>query len=199
MSLGRVKTFDNERGGGSIIICEEFWERKRMETLFVLDAKNYDPSWKEWVRPSVRAILLRDKKIGLVYSNLYEYYKFAGGGIEKDENHVEALAREVAEEIGLVVDKESLRPYGKVLRKEKRTENVIFVQENYYYYCSAKEGDVQREMDDYEKEEGFELRWVDPKEAIEVNRTRPHGKKSPYMIERETMILERLIREGYFD
>ncbi|MBR1747014.1 MAG: NUDIX domain-containing protein [Clostridia bacterium] len=169
-----------------------------MRLLFVMDANNYAPDAPIFERPSVRGVMIREGKIALVHSLLFDYYKFAGGGAEPGEDHVTTLCREVREEVGLVVKKDSIRPFGRVLRKEKRGE-VVLVQQNYYYLCEAEEGRVECDFDDYEREEGFTLEWVDPKYAILTNRTKEHGKKSPYMIERESKVLEILIEEGYFD
>jgi len=168
-----------------------------MRTLFEIDAKNYSSLDPTLVRPSARAIIIRDGKIALVYSELYDYYKFAGGGIEEGEDEVTALCREVREEIGLRVKKETVRPYGQALRKEKRGE-VVLVQNNIFFLCDAEDASEKRDLDEYEEEEKFVLRWVAPQEAIQVNRTHPHGKKGPYMIERETRALELLLQEGYF-
>ena len=52
-------------------------------------------------------------------------------------------------------------------------------------------------MDDYEQEERFTLEFVEPKQAIEVNRDRDHGPKDQAMIEREARVLEMLIAEGW--
>ena len=168
-----------------------------MRTLFEIDAKNYSAGDPVLVRPSARAIIIKDGKIALVYSALCDYYKFAGGGIEEGEDVIDALCREVKEEVGLIVKKETVRPYGQALRKEKRGE-VVLVQNNTYFFCETEENAVKRDLDEYEEEEKFTLRWVTPQEAIKVNRTHPHGKKGPYMIERETRALELLIQEGFF-
>ena len=168
-----------------------------MKTLFVVDGKNYTEDMPIFVRPSARGIVIEEGKIALVYSNKFDYYKFAGGGIEEGETKEEALCREMQEETGLVVIPDTISPYGMVLRKEGRGEYIL-VQENYYYFCKVEKNIAERNLDGYEEEERFELRRVDPKEAIEVNTTHPHGKKSPVMIERETRVLQRLCQEGFF-
>ena len=55
----------------------------------------------------------------MVHSRKYNYYKFPGGGIEAGESYAEALCREVREEAGLQVKKETIREYGIVPRMEK--------------------------------------------------------------------------------
>lgn len=67
-----------------------------MRLLFTMDAKDYDSSAKPIIRPSVRGIIIRGGKVAAVHSLEYDYYKFPGGGIEKGENRLDTLLREVA-------------------------------------------------------------------------------------------------------
>lgn len=171
-----------------------------IRTLFEIDTKDYDPQGRAFVRPSVRGIILRNGKVAMVHSLMYDYYKFPGGGIEPEEDHRETLIREVREESGLLVLPETIRPYGNVPRRQKSDqENYdLFVQDNFYYFCEAEQNSVEQKLDDYEAEEHFTLEWVLPEHAIEVNRKRDHGPKEQMMLEREARVLELLIHEGYF-
>ena len=102
-----------------------------MRRLFEVDLKDYEGCSKVFRRPSARAIIFMDDKIALVYAANEKYYKFPGGGIHDDEDKKKALAREVKEEVGLVVIPESITEYGSVLRRQKsdREENTVFEQE----------------------------------------------------------------------
>ena len=82
-----------------------------MRLLFEIDLKNYDKNGKVFKRPSSRAIIIKNNKIYMIHSLLFDYYKFPGGGIEKNESNIDALVRETAEEAGLVVIKESIKEY----------------------------------------------------------------------------------------
>ena len=76
--------------------------------------------------------------------------------------------------------------------------NDYFVQDNYYYLCSAKEECVSQKLDDYENEEKFTLEFVSIENALNVNYTHPHGEISNVykkMIERDTKVLEMLLEE----
>lgn len=124
-------------------------------------------------RPSARAIIrAADGRLAMVYSRTYQYYKFPGGGIRPGENPAEALLREVREETGILIKKDSVREYGSVLRLQKsgRQENAVFEQENFYYTCSAEEQAGRQKLDDYEKEAGFELRYVSARDAAAENK-----------------------------
>ena len=90
-----------------------------MKLLFEIDKKNYDNDGKAFVRPSAKAIIIKDNKIYMVHSLVYDYYNFPGGGIESDESNIDALIRETKEEAGLVVIKDSIKEYGYVHRVQK--------------------------------------------------------------------------------
>ena len=87
-----------------------------MRILFEMDKKDYIFNGSVFRRPSARAIIIKDGKIAMVYSQKYNYYKFPGGGIEAEECMEDALTREVSEETGLCVIKNSIQEYGQVRR-----------------------------------------------------------------------------------
>jgi 8-oxo-dGTP pyrophosphatase MutT (NUDIX family) len=169
-----------------------------MQLLFEIDTKDYNMNGKVFVRPSVRGIIIREGKIGMVHSLKYDYYKFPGGGIESGENHLQALVREVREESGLVVIASTIKEYGFVHRVQKGEKEEIFIQDNYYYICQTEPDSQSQCLDDYEADERFTLEFVDPMLAVKRNRDKDHGPKNPIMLEREARVLELLIRDGYF-
>ena len=169
-----------------------------MRLLFNLDTKDYTSTEHVFSRPSVRAIIIKDGRVGMVHSLKYDYYKFPGGGIEQGESNEQALIRETLEEAGLVVIPLSIKEYGNVHRVSKSDQKGIdiFVQDNFYYLCEVESEVVSQRLDAYEKDERFTLEWIAPKQAIVVNRTHDHGPKNPVMLEREALVLERLIEDG---
>ena len=179
-----------------------------MKTLFTTDYKNYEPDWPSSSRPSARAIILTDNpplspsnKIALAYAKNLGYYKFPGGGIHEGEENTAALIREVAEETGLEVIPESISEAGLVHRvmQSEMFAKTIFVQDSFHYFCKVKtdaDGKLiikNQKLDDYEKDDGFELRIVTIAEAIQTNL---HFKSDNYakldMIARETLVMEKL-------
>lgn len=136
----------------------------------------------------------------MVHSIKYDYYKFPGGGIEKDESRERAMIRETQEEAGLIVIPESVKEYGYVHRVQKSDHDGedYFVQDNYYYLCDVEEGVQSQDLDDYEADERFTLEYVEPDKVIFVNRNIDHGPKDQIMLEREARVLEFLKEEGYF-
>ncbi len=171
-----------------------------MRLLFEIDLKNYDKNGKVFKRPSARAIIIKNNKIYMIHSLLFDYYKFPGGGIEKQESNIDALVRETAEEAGLVIIKDSIKEYGYVYRIQKAKDEgfSMFVQENYYYVCDVEDRIINQKLDDYENYEKFTLELVDHMTAIITNRNGNHDPKKKEMIEREAKVLEMLIEEGYF-
>lgn len=169
-----------------------------MKDLFVLDSKDYNPNGKVFRRPSVRAVICQNGKVLLVYSKKYNYYKFPGGGIENDENHIQALIREVCEETGYQIIPESIQEYGRVLRRQKDTKDAtaIFEQENFYYFCQVSSQLVDRSLDGYEEEEGFTPMWVDALDASRHNQKEYHAEGADLLlIKREAKVLDLLDQE----
>lgn len=173
-----------------------------MKQLFTIDLKNYGDDWKPSRRDSARAIIhVGDDKLALVYATKLGYYKFPGGGIHDGEDKLVALAREVQEEVGLVLVAESVREFGVATRYQKSAlaENTIFVQDNFYYECDVErdeQGNLKifsQKLDAYEDEAGFELRLVSIKEAALANHLyRDTNNFNIAMIARDTRVLEML-------
>lgn len=177
-----------------------------MKTLFTLDYKNYNPSWQYSKRDSARGIIVfSDKteppfapsdKIALVFAKNDGYYKFPGGGIHKDEDKVQALIREVSEEVGLSVIPESVVEYGVVPRFQRSNylPDTIFDQESFYYFCKVGDGTHQQNLDAYEAEAGFELQVVTIEQAIRTNMDyKTDDLFGLAMINRDTTVLQGLI------
>lgn len=172
-----------------------------MRLLFDMDKKDYAQCTRSFVRNSARSIIIRDKKVAMIYSVKYGYYKFPGGGIESGENPVDAMIRETREESGLVVLPDTVREYGYVHRIQRNDKDPAecFVQDNYYYLCEAADETVSQELDDYEAKETYTLEFVEPAVAIMKNRNVVQSQYNRMMFEREARVLELLISEGFFD
>ena len=171
-----------------------------MRFLFNLDRKDYDPKGPMHCRHSVRGIIIRDGKIAMAHVTNRGFYKFPGGGSERNETKLQTLVREVREEAGLVVKPETARPYGIVTRSQLSRIGDRYCQDNFYYLCDVEDIVVPQELTKSESESGYKLEFIDPSEAIRLS------KESEYYndrfigqsIERECLVLESLISEGYF-
>lgn len=169
-----------------------------MEQLFEIDLHDYEAGDSIFSRPSARGIIFDGSgRIALVYSQKEKYYKFPGGGIHKDEDKMEALIREVREETGLIVIPDSIDEFGSVLRRQKSniSPNTIFEQENFYYLCKVEKETVKQNLDEYEAEAGFILKFVCLDEAIDTNsKYKTEDYFNEIMIKRETKLLQ-LVKE----
>ncbi len=172
-----------------------------MRLLFEMDQKDYGNCTHSFVRNSARSIILKGKKVAMIHSTKYDYYKFPGGGIENGESPVEAMIRETREESGLIVRPDSVKEYGYVhrIQRSDMDETECFIQDNYYYLCETAGETGLQALDDYEAEEAFSLEYVEPDVAIRKNRNVVQSPHPPIMFEREARVLELLITEGLFD
>ncbi|MBQ6660303.1 MAG: NUDIX domain-containing protein [Lachnospiraceae bacterium] len=164
-----------------------------MKELFTIDTKDYNPEGRVHRRPSARAIIEKDGRFLVMYSQKYRYYKFPGGGIEAGETPQEALVREVREESGYEVIPGTIEEFGSVLRRNRdaHDSDAIFEQENYYYYAEIGGSRVQITQEDYEIEEGFVPMWVDNLYALSrANRGSLRSGGDPALIEREMRVFD---------
>lgn len=171
-----------------------------MRLLFELDQKDYAHCTHSFVRNSARSIIIRDRKIAMVHSLKFGFYKFPGGGIEGGEAPVDAMIRETREEAGLAVLPDTVKEYGYVhrIQRSDQDETECFIQDNYYYLCQAEEQPMAQQLDAYEADEGYTLEFVSPALAIQQNRRRTRGPYDQTMLDREARVLELLLAEGLF-
>lgn len=139
-------------------------------------------------REAVRAIIIEDKKILMVHSNLGDF-KFPGGGVEDHESHAEGLIREVAEETGYhcrvgekmgVVFERHVDDYDK---------EAIFQMTSHYYLCELTGEVVDQQLDDYEFNQEYTPKWVEIDEAIQQNETMLNQCEENVWIHRENFVL----------
>ena len=168
-----------------------------MPVLAVYDDRNYAPDWERHVRHAVRSVIIRGSKVAMVKSTTKGFYQFPGGGIDDGETHEQALIRETMEEVGLTVLPHTIRPLGIVqeIRASQFVEKVIFDQTSYYYFADVRDEVHAQVLEDYEKDLGYTLEWVDMEQARAVNLKlcRTHRYRSKFVL-REAEILERLLK-----
>ena len=172
-----------------------------MRLLFKIDKEDYGNCTHSFVRNSARSIIIKSKKLAMIHSLKYDYYKFPGGGIEEGESPVAAMVRETREEAGLVVKPGTVQEYGYVhrIQRSDKDNTECFIQDNYYYLCQVEDVMVSQSLDHYEAQENYVLEYVDPQIAITKNRSVSHSPYNPVMFEREARVIEMLISEGLLD
>lgn len=111
----------------------------------------------------VKALIINSKQELLVgYS--HDTYQFIGGHIEKNEDMLEGLKREIEEESGIILKDEVIRPFflRKKYLKNYPTDNTNSCYE-YYYYTINTDRLPDLEKVNYTKDEkngNFELQYI---------------------------------------
>lgn len=164
-----------------------------MRIIKVIDKRDYLDTWHRIERNAVRAIIRKDDLIALVKSRKEGFYKFPGGGVEIDEDHIDTLIRETQEESGLVIKENTVREYGFFVECRKSLfEDAIFEQKSYYYTADVEDVYVQTNLDEYEKDLDYILEWVDINTALAVNKAFEGIDEYTYIV-RETYVLNELL------
>lgn len=138
-------------------------------------------------RRAARAVV-RDTQgmIALLYVSKLHYYKLPGGGIDQGEDVLEALRRECREEIGCEI--RNIRELGHVT--EYRGEFSLR-QDSYCFAADISGGKKAPNMTQKELDEGFEVVWMPPHEAIaKVHESRPDNYEGRFIGPRDSVILK---------
>lgn len=114
-------------------------------------------------RYASRGIICNEQnKIAMMYVKNKNWYKLPGGGIENNESKEEAFYREVLEETGY--KSEIIKELG-IIEEHKIKNN--FMQISYCYVAKTLEKEHSN-LSDHEISLGFQLRWMDINEALDV-------------------------------
>lgn len=166
-----------------------------MRRLFEMNARDYDKTGKSQVRHSVRAILLRQGRVAMLFSPKTGAYLFPGGELREGEAPAQGMVRALAAEAGLALRPGTLQDFGYVrcLGKNHQGDAEFFVHDHFYYFCQALPVPGPEEGPEGE----FVLEWVLPQEAVRANRACA-GESAAFDTAREATVLERLMLESYF-
>lgn len=160
-----------------------------MQTLLILDQKNYTQDMPVFEKYSVRAVIRKDGRIAM-QKGKSGYYKILGGGIEPEEDFCDALIREVREESGLQVKRETIQEIGEIveMREDIFQKGIKYVCHSRFYFCDIEKEMVDVSLTESELAEEFRLVWATPEEIIEGNRS---FYKDPW-IDRDTRFIQML-------
>lgn len=75
------------------------------------------------MRHTVRAIILKDKRVLLVTGHDADFYWTPGGGVEDGETIVQTLHREIKEELGVTI--KSFAPYYSYEYEDQKVDNFL--------------------------------------------------------------------------
>lgn len=154
---------------------------------------NLNLNGKTYYREAVRAIIMDNNKILLIYSEKNGDYKLPGGGVEEGETYEEALIREVEEEAGVRVsiNKELFRV---MEYDEGQFDDCDLFKMLSIYYEAHVTKNLKQNLDSYEYEMGFIPKWVEISQAIEKNKEILNSGNFPRWTKRETLILENIFK-----
>jgi len=114
------------------------------------------------VRKASRAVLFNSlSQIALPFVSKNMYHKLPGGGIEKDESIIEALNREIMEEVGAKID--IISEIGAIIEYRDKFNQL---QISYCYLAKVNEIVDSPSFTKDELFAGFELKWMDFEDAI---------------------------------
>lgn len=147
-----------------------------------------------FTRLATRSIAIKGANILLLYTERYEDYSLPGGGLDKDEDYVNGMIRELVEETG-AKDITDIKPFGvyEEYRPWHKPEFDIQHMISYCYTCSVNEILGVSKMESYEIKNGMYAKWVNIFDAIKHNeKTMATSAKKGMSIERETFLLKHI-------
>ena len=161
-----------------------------MKTIMVLDANNYTDDMPVFEKYAVRGIIVRNGMIAMQKSG-FGYFKILGGGVDSGENYEDALVREVQEESGLVVKKDTIRLIGEVveMREDLYEKGKKFVCHSIYYFCDVESYMKENNMTASEIRDGYHLSWATPEHILSEN---ARLSDNPW-VDRDTRVLQMLV------
>jgi len=138
------------------------------------------------IRKAARAIVLNEvHEIALLYVTSEGYYKLPGGGIEQGEDIVEALKREVLEEVGCHI--EILSELGITIEYRNQINQL---QISYSYLTELKGSKLPPTYTQEELDEGFRLVWVNIDKAIRLMKNyTPTQYVGRFIVERDLALI----------
>ena len=138
--------------------------------LFTFDSKDYTDDMPLYERYGVRAIIRRNGLYMMQLSKDGEY-KIPGGGVEKGEDLIEALVREVSEETGLTVIKASIKEIGEVqeIRRDSFAHDHKYIAHSIFYFCDVENEIHETQMTANEISKGYVPTWAKLDDIIEQN------------------------------
>ncbi len=138
-------------------------------------------------REAARGVFFDEKGlVPLLFVSKYDYYKLPGGGLEKGEDKMKALEREVLEETGSEI--EVTGEIGIVIEFRSKWN---LKQASYCYLgeikCKGEPNFTEKEIN-----EGFKITWFPLEEAIlKVKNSNPQNYEGWFIKKRDSIFLEK--------
>ena len=155
-----------------------------METLFILDEGGYSEGMELISRYASRAVIVgADGRIAMQRDKNGEY-KLPGGGIEPGEDEMEALCREVSEETGMTVIRDSVREIGVIIerRRDIYSPEKRYESHSYCYFCSCEQAVGQTSLTEHEQYHGYKLEWASFEQIMQANTRYPWSQRDTRLL-----------------
>lgn len=161
---------------------------KHLPTIHDIEENNLTDAIKH-IKPRVaaRAVVLDGKAVALLHVTRDGYHKLPGGGLEGSESILDALHRELLEEIGCQVQDIQLIAQVNDYRREWD-----FYQESFCYLAQVKTKDLPINMTKKELAAGFKVQWVPSiQEAISIiEQDKPTTYEGGFIQKRDLLVLK---------
>ncbi|KAI1168178.1 NUDIX hydrolase domain-like protein [Nemania serpens] len=157
----------------------------------VIGTRQSDVSYTD--RYAVRVVTVdATGHVALIYAKKGNYHKLPGGGIEVDEDHGEAAAREVREETGAVVS--IRRSVGCVASTEEFRNDLH--QISYVYVADVVDASGQPELTEEELVDGLTHEWILARQALDkMSAVEPTSDLGRFIKERDVYLLGEAIEK----
>ncbi len=141
-----------------------------MKLLACYDSHNYSDTTKLLEKTNIRGIVMIDGKLAM-QRDKDGVYKISGGGMEPGETYIETLARELREEVGLVLIEDSLKELGEIteIRRDIFEEDTKYISHSLFFACKVTEERLPITPTASEIKKGYQPVWVTPEEIYETN------------------------------
>lgn len=150
-----------------------------------------------FTRKAARAIVLKGDDILLLYTKRYHDYSLPGGGIDKGEDKLAGLVRELREETGAQNIK-NIQAYGcyEEYRHWYKDDYDVMHMISYCYTCEIDQKMLAPNLEAHEVKNGMTPIWMNIHRAIEHNEDIINNSdKKGLSIERETYLLKHIVEE----
>lgn len=138
------------------------------------------------LRKAARAVIIdKNNQVPLLFASKNNYHKLPGGGIENNETVLNALRREILEEVGVSI--KSIKEIGVII--EYRDE-IKLLQISYCYFAEVNKFVKKPSFTKKELSDGFELKWMNFDKAINtIKKDKPNNYAGKFIRKRDLLIL----------